>query len=81
MNPGVNHYMTGCNRVEDFLSYKDKELNDWYVNNADDRIKKLIAFAYNAGFRFNLADSQLMYLVTNMKDIYTDKKYKKIDKE
>ena len=78
-NPGVNRYMTGCNRIEDFLAYKDKELNNWYNNEADERLKAILAFVYRAGFRFNLVDAHLLYLVTNIKDIYTDKKYKKLD--
>lgn len=78
-NPGVNRYMTGCNRIEDFLAYKDKELNNWYNNEADERLKAILSFVYRAGFRFNLVDAHLLYLVTNIKDIYTDKKYKKLD--
>ena len=82
VNPGINHYITGCSKLEDFLSYKDKEFATWYTKEADLRIKKILDFVYSSGFRFNLVDTNLLYLVKGVKDIYTDKKLmKKLDED
>lgn len=80
INPGINHYITGCSRIEDFLAYKDKEFATWYANEADERVKKLLAFIYSAGFRFCGVDTNIIYMLNGVRDIYTDKKLiKKIE--
>lgn len=69
VNPGVNHSMMMPNNVEDFLVSNDKELSTYYAG-CEKFMKDLFGFLYQACYRFCLRDTQVLYVLNNVREIY-----------
>lgn len=50
------------NKIKEFLNLKDKELFNYYNRSPED-IQKLMNNVYNACYRFNLNNTQTLYML------------------
>lgn len=72
VNPGINRSMTMPTNVRDFLLQNDKKLLSYYET-CEKFMKETFEFLYQACYRFCLRDTQVMYVLSNVKNIYEEK--------